>query len=78
MSSQPSASIAPGRPPEAYALITPPPLIRTRPISPGAAGAGIPPGASIRTSEPAGRPAEPGLRASSGFAVIMLAASVIP
>ena len=34
---------------------------------------------TTRTSEPAGRPAEPGLRGpSSGLAVIMLAASVIP
>ena len=69
--------MAPGRPPEAYAVITPAPLISTRPMSPAAAAP--PPGRSMRTSEPAGLPADPGLRGpSSGLAVIMLAASVMP
>ena len=72
--------MAPGGPPAAYCLITPGPLIWTRPMVPGGHGVARGPAClTTRTSAPAGRPAEPALRGpSSGLTVIMLAASVIP
>ena len=61
--------------------MTPRPRICTRPTVRAGQGTYRGPAASwaTRTSVQAGRPAEPGLRGpSSGLAVIMLAASVMP
>jgi len=72
--------MAPARPPAAYSVMTPGPLICTRPMVPAGHGwSRSPSRLTTRTSVPAGRPAEPALRGpSSGLAVIMLAASVMP
>ena len=51
------------------------PEISTSPTRPAGTGA---PASVTRTATPTGTPTDPGRRASSGFAQIWLAASVIP
>jgi hypothetical protein len=72
--------MTPAGPFSAYSPMTPRPRICTRPTVRAGPGTYGPPASwATRTSVPAGRPTEPALRGpSSGLAVIMLAASVIP